>query len=218
MKPNRMCGCPAGQHGFTIVELLVAAFVATLVLLGVGSIYVSATRTMDVGSTLLYVQRQGTQIQEELARHIQRATALEVDNTQGLCGPTGPVTAGKSIIYQRTVGSPGSPSNPATHEFWCLYEFQGTGDAFPQLWRCQVSGLTPPQTCTSTPENLFASALRGFRGLGIGDSGTSFTLYTCPGCPTSLNVQFPLDVKRTSTEPSLIGGARWFGFNLTIRN
>jgi len=212
-------------RGFTVMELLMTVAIFAVITLAAGSLYVFTTRAMDDGSALVYVQRQGTQIQEELARHTQRATVLTVDNSQTLCKPSAgqSTAAGKSIIYQRTVGS-SSTAPPATDEFWCLYEFQQTGSTFPSLWRCRVSGLTPPQTCTTTPENLLASALRGFRGLGIGDTGASFTLLSCgtcvcAGCPVSVDVRFSLDVKRSAAAgDSLIGGARWFGFNITIRN
>jgi prepilin-type N-terminal cleavage/methylation domain-containing protein len=220
------------SHGFTLSELLVTMSVFAVISLGLGSLYLSTTRAMDDGSTMIFVQRQATQIQEELARHTQRATVLEADPpgaTASLCNPSSGVnlSPGKSMIYQRAVGSSTSPTSPATDEFWCVYEYQGNTDAYAQLWRCQVSGLTPPQVCTTTPENLIASALRAYSGLPIGVSGTCFTPTgtTCPppspncaGCPMSVDVTFALDVKRSPTGGSLLGGALRFGSNITIRN
>ncbi len=221
-----------------------ALLIFAIVGLGTGSLYLSTTRAMDEGSAIAYVQRQGTQIQEVLARHIQRATALEVDAygaTHSLCQPSSGVnlSRGKSIIYQRTVGTTGSPTSPSNHEFWCVYEYKRTTDPYAQLWRCQVSGLTPPQACSTTPENLVASALRGFRGLSIGVSGTCFRpqgldpatypYSSCipatapsslPCCPPSVDVTFALDVKRSTTDSVgvLLIQPRQFAFNLTIRN
>src|SRR6266545_1656925 len=111
MKTRRRPYFPRDSRGFTLAELLVSVAIFVIIGLGLASLYLSSTRAMDEGSTMAYVQRQGTQIQEELARYIQRATVLEVDPpgaTQSLCGPSGaapPLSPGKSIIYQRTVGT-----------------------------------------------------------------------------------------------------------------
>ena len=224
---------PAESSGLTLIELLVTLAIFAIVVLGLGTLYLSATQAMDEGSAAVFLQRQGTQIQEELAIHVQRATVLEVDPpgaTQGLCHPSGGLNLppGKSIIYQRTVGSSSDPTNPATNEAWCVYEHKRPADPYAQLWRCRVSGLTPPQICATAPENLVASTLRGFRGLPIGVSRTCFAPAgtncpppspTCVGCPMSVDVTFTLDVKRAPTDPrSLLGGPREFGFNITIRN
>ena len=214
--------------------------------LGLGGIYLLSTQAMDEGDTMVYLQRQGTLIQEELTRLIQRATVLEVDAYgagQSLCQPEGGVDlpAGKSIIYQRTVATTGSPTDPSSHEYWCAYEYKRPADAYAQLWLCQVSGLTPPQTCLSPRQNLLATALRGFRGLAVGVSATCFRpsgldpgMYPiascipatapsplpCPGCPASVEVSFALDVQRSATvsTSSVVGGPRRFAFNITIRN
>jgi prepilin-type N-terminal cleavage/methylation domain-containing protein len=231
MKRARRASLACDVRGFTLAELLVTLVIFAIIGLGAGSLYLSTTRAMDEGSTIAYVQRQGTQIEEELLRHTHRATGLEVDNTQSLCKPSGSlsVPAGKSIAYRRQVGTSSSSTAPASDELWCLYEYQRTGDAFPQLWRCQVCGasstacvlasFTPPHTCSSAPENLVKSALRGFGGLPIGVSGTTFTCGAA-GCSASVDVTFALDVKRSTTDPVGVALAqpRQFAFNITIRN
>jgi type II secretory pathway pseudopilin PulG len=235
------------SDGFTLAELLVTTLMFAVIGLGLGTIYLSSTQSMDEGSTMVYLQRQGTQIQEELARHIQRATVLEVDAygaTQSLCQPAAGVnlSRGKSIIYQRTVGTTGSPASPGSDEYWCVYEYKQPTDPYPQIWRCQVSGLTPPQVCSTTPENLIGNALRGFNGLPIGVSATCFrpagldpATYSfdscipdaapsplpCPApCPPSVDMTFALDVKRSSTDTTgvLLKDPRPFIFNVTINN
>lgn len=213
-----------GHRGFSLAELLVVALIFAIVALGAGTLYVSATRTMDDASALVYAQRQGTQIQEALQRHMERSTVLQVSSTQVLCRHASglDVPAGKAVVYQRVVGASGTPTVPDTDERWCLYEYQPSGFAVAQLWRCRVAGLTPPQTCTSTPENLFAGALRGFKGLGLGTGGTAFTLAPCAvagTCPTSVDIRFPLDVLRSASDPgSVLGTPLWFAFNVTVRN
>jgi len=219
--------------GFALAELLVTGVIFAIIALGLGTLYLSSTHAVDEGSAAVFIQRQGTQIQEELARHIQRAAILQVDPpgaAQSLCHPASGVnlSAGKSILYQRSVGTVGSPTDPSASEFWCVYEYKRPADSYAQLWRCAVPGLTPPQTCSSAPENLVASALRGSQGAPLSVSGSCFTPAgtscpppnpVCPGCPVSVDVGFALDVKRGATDSrSLLGGPREFAFNITVRN
>ena len=243
--------CTASDaRGVTLVELAVVVAVVAIIGLGLTGLYLASTYAMNDGSSMAYLQRQGTLIQEELARHIQRATILGVDDygtpTGGpsQCHPAGvgSLPAGKSIIYQRAVAS-ATPSNPDTDEFWCIYEYKRASDPYAQFWRCQVAAISPTnQVCTSTPENLIATALRGFRGLSVGVSQTCFrpqgldpTTYPVPpcipatapsplpcplGCPQSVDVSFALDVQRDASvsTSSIVGGPRQFAFNLMIRN
>jgi prepilin-type N-terminal cleavage/methylation domain-containing protein len=221
------------SRGFTLVELLVTSAIVGLISLAFGSLYLVSVQALDEGSTMVSVQRQATQIQDEITAHTVRAVVVEVDPpaaSHSLCHPSGGVNLdpGKSMIYQRAVGVTASPTDPSTNEFWCVYEYKRPADSAAQLWRCQVSGLAPPQVCSTTPENLVASAVRAFRGLSIGVSASCFTQSgttcpppnpSCPACPQSVDVSFALDVKRNASDPgSVMGGPRQFAFNITIRN
>src|SRR5262245_35320168 len=149
---TQACRCSLSDpRGATLLELLVTVFIVAIIGAGLTGLYLSSTYAMNDGSSMAYLQRQGTLIQEELARHIQRATILGVDfygASQSMCHPAGvgSLPAGKSIIYQRTVGSAANPTSPDTDEFWCIYEYQRSGDPYAQFWRCQVAGITAPQT------------------------------------------------------------------------
>jgi hypothetical protein len=90
-----------GAAGYTMVEVLVAAAIFTLVGIGMGSLYVSTRDSLEAASAEAYVQRTGTLIEEELKNQISRARLLQVAH----CRPTGSVTipAGKSLMYEMLV-------------------------------------------------------------------------------------------------------------------
>ena len=69
------------DHGYTLVELLVAGAIGVLVLLGIGSYYVSTLRFYDQSGSQSFLQRQASLAIEEMARQIRPATAL----TRGAC-------------------------------------------------------------------------------------------------------------------------------------
>ncbi len=82
----------AGDHrGITLIEALVATAIFAIVAVAIGSFYVSTQRAFDYGSAQAFAQRQGTMLQEELQRRLQRAvdfsvTALRIGHRDGL-GP-----------------------------------------------------------------------------------------------------------------------------------
>src|SRR5688572_12413978 len=90
----------SGAAGVTLVELLVAIPLVSIIAIGAGFLYLSARNALDLSTAESYVQRQGTLIEEEMVRQVSRANSLQVAQ----CRPSGvTLVAGKSIIYNRRV-------------------------------------------------------------------------------------------------------------------
>lgn len=62
------------ERGFTLLEVLVAAAVLCVILLGAGTFYLSAVRFDKQNSAQTFLQRQATIIKDEMARQIQAGT------------------------------------------------------------------------------------------------------------------------------------------------
>jgi prepilin-type N-terminal cleavage/methylation domain-containing protein len=69
------------DRGFTLLELLVAGAIGSVVLLGIGGYYLSTLRFYDQSSSQAFLQRQASLAIEEMARQIRPANAL----TRGVC-------------------------------------------------------------------------------------------------------------------------------------
>ena len=210
-----LCGGVRRQaSGIALIEVLVAAIIFVFVTLAFGSLYLSLSgkRGFDLTNAETFLQSQGTSIEEALMRHILRASALQV----AACG-SATITAGQSIIYQRQVQNPST--GVLQSESWCIYQDQRTGDPYPLLWRCQVPGLTPPQTCTANPGSSLLAGAPVLPGLALAVSNTTFAAAPVVGAiVTTVDIRFDLDLRGVSSAQSLLFGPRRFGFNTTIRN
>jgi len=71
------------ERGVTLLESLIALAVGSVVLLGVGSLYVATSRSSGQDSAQTFLQRRGVLILDEMARQIRPATALT--QGAGLC-------------------------------------------------------------------------------------------------------------------------------------
>jgi prepilin-type N-terminal cleavage/methylation domain-containing protein len=211
----------AGTRGVTLVELLIAILVVAIIAIGFGSLYVSSQRALDLSSAEAFLQRQGTLIQEELQRQVSRANLLEVAE----CRPTGvTLSAGESIIYNRRVQDPATST--MTDEASCVFRHQPSGQPA-ALWRCPIPGTTPPQTCSTTAENLlFGIPQKAGRQVdvsvisGVPTFQTASILCGGVGCATvtTVDVRFRLNLATSPGGQALIPVARDFGFNLSLRN
>lgn len=120
------------QRGATLIELLIVVVIASVVLLGIGSFYVSMLVSYNTGNAQAFVQRQGTLIQEEMARQILPADAVP----GGDCGP---------------VPDPGTNSlRVATNDdkFFCFYQNAN------KIKVCEFTALTDTACKADTERDL----------------------------------------------------------------
>jgi prepilin-type N-terminal cleavage/methylation domain-containing protein len=71
------------ERGFSLVELLVAAAIGSVVMLGLSGFYLSALRFNAESSAQTYLQRQGALVLDEMARQIRPATAIVIATCSG---------------------------------------------------------------------------------------------------------------------------------------
>lgn len=211
---GRLDAIARDRRGVTLVELLVASIIFVIVAVAIGSFYVSTQRAFDYGSAQAFAQRQGTLLQEELQRRLQRA----VDFSVTACG-SGTATA--SVDYRLPDGTR-----------WCLHQDQKVGDTFPQLYVCSINSLTPlvsggfacdagsARNLTGQAQNINEMAQR--LGTQVRVASTTFvTVSTMNGSAMTgraLDVRFDLyDGVMYSLNPASYTGMR-FGFTTTLRN
>ncbi len=78
------CHIRVGEQGYTLIEVFIAAAIGIFVLLGVGSLYVSALRFYEEGSAQTEGQRQAMLVLQEMAKQILPAEALLLDTCSGV--------------------------------------------------------------------------------------------------------------------------------------
>jgi len=203
-------------RGVSIVELLIAAFISVIVLSAVGSLYVTSRRAFDFGVSQAYVQRQGTLIQEQIARWAKNSTGVQVVQ----CG--GNTTPGRSLAIEEASGTRR-----------CIYQNPEGADTDADLFACNIGDWTAGCTggLTSNMLALTPSEVATRLGAPLRVRNTTFTRVTCidPGpCGSGavgLSVTSSLvDVRFELTDntipnpqfPTYVGMR--FGFGITSRN
>ena len=205
-------------RGVSLVEILITAFVSVIVLSAVGSLYVTSRRAFDFGVSQAYVQRQGTLIQEQIARWAKSSTGVQV----ALCG--GNTTAGRSLAMADANGT-----------MRCIYQNPEGADTDAGLFRCQIGDWTAG--CTGgVRENMLSktpSEVATRLGAPLRVRNTTFSRVTCidhtpPGpcvadavalavTASLVNVRFELTDNTIPNPQSTYVGMR-FGFGITSRN
>ena len=66
------------QHGFTIVEFAVASFLALVILLGMGTVYLIVQNSFRVGAKKVVAQQEATLLSQVVSRHVRVGDALYV--------------------------------------------------------------------------------------------------------------------------------------------
>lgn len=208
---------PLGDtRGVSMVEILITAFISVIVLSAIGSLYVTSRRAFDFGASQAYVQRQGTLLQEQIARWAKNSVAVQVV----LCG--GNTTAGRSLAIEDANGT-----------IRCIYQNPEGADTDADLFACSVNTWTA--SCSGGANynmlNVMPSEVATRLGALLRVRNTTFTRVTCidPGpCGTgaiALSVTSPLvDVRFDLTDntipnpqfPTYVGMR--FGFGITARN
>ena len=202
-------------RGISLLEILVTTFIFVIVLSAAGSLYLTSRRAFDFGVSQAYVQRQGTLIQEQIARWAKNSTGVQVVE----CG--GNTTPGRSLAIEEASGTRR-----------CIYQNPEGADTDADLFACAIGAWTAGCTggLTSNMLALTGSEVATRLGAPLRVRNTTFTRVTCidPGpCGSGavalsvtsslVNVRFELtDNTILNPQPTYVGMR--FGFGITSRN
>ena len=177
-----------GSRGFTILELLVAVFAATMVLGGIASLFVYSQRVAYGSQSQAFLQRQGAFVMNEMTQRIRTASAL----TRGACKASDPNSIG--------VKNTNVPPPPNNNSPYCFYR---SGD---QLFMDTNAGTWNLLSGTAT-----SLAVTEFTTLGdpTGSPPTSTCTTSCMMVTISLQISdnrgnamtFSTDLARRNYEP-----------------
>jgi prepilin-type N-terminal cleavage/methylation domain-containing protein len=133
------------ERGFTLLEILIAMAIGTVILFGVSGFYLSALRFNAEASSQTHLQRQGALVVDEMSRQIRPATALAITTCSGVANSlqvTNPTPGGGSqTLCFRKSGSQ-------------LLEDHAGGGSRDLLW-----GSLSPLTVNSFSATLVGSAV-----------------------------------------------------------
>lgn len=108
------------DRGFSLTELLVAAAIGAVVLLGIGTFYLSTLRFYEQSSTQAALQRQATLALEEMARQIRPAQALVLDTCKGVANALRVRNAGGDYCFYQDANNQFIEDRPPPNGTWNL--------------------------------------------------------------------------------------------------
>ena len=202
-------------RGISLLEILVTTFIFVIVLSAAGSLYLTSRRAFDFGVSQAYVQRQGTLIQEQIARWAKNSTGVQVVQ----CG--GNTTPGRSLAIEEASGTRR-----------CIYQNPEGDDTDADLFMCAIGDWTAGCMggLATNMLNLTPSEVATRLGAPLRVRNTTFTRVTCidPGpCGSGaialsvtsslVDVRFELTDNTIPNPQSTYVGMR-FGFGITSRN
>jgi prepilin-type N-terminal cleavage/methylation domain-containing protein len=117
------------EAGFTIIEVLIAAAIGTIIMLAFGSFFLSAIRFGQSADTQATVQRFGTLIAEDLGQRLRLADGSP-DVEDPASPPATPVCVGAVTTNDLILVIPNTSGSTT-----CMYR---TTDASPLLARCDI--------------------------------------------------------------------------------
>jgi hypothetical protein len=161
---RRGCHALEDARGISMLEILIVAAISVIVLSAVGSLYITSRQAFDYGASQAYVQRQGTLIQEQIARWAKSSVTVQ----RVLCGDN--ATAGRSLAIADANGT-----------IRCVYQNPEAADTDADLFVCQVA--TWNAGCTGGTNynmlNLTPSEVSVRLGAPLRVRNTTFTNVMC---------------------------------------
>ena len=108
------------ERGFSLLELLVGAAIGVVVLLGMGSFYLSTLRFYAQSSAQVALQRQAALALEELARQVRPAGALVLATCNGVANALRVRNADGDYCFYQDSGNQLIEDRPAPNGTWNL--------------------------------------------------------------------------------------------------
>ena len=167
------------ERGFTLVELVIAVLLTSIVLLGLGQFYISTARYGAENDAQAFLQRQATIIIDEMTRQIRPAIDLQVNACNGV-GYALQATQKDGSVYCFYVDGGGQ-----------LLEDRPSGGRWNLLSGSPVSlTVTSFDLCGTTPPGTFATC-QSTAGMAY----VSFRLQTV-NQKGSMNMRFTTTIAR----------------------